>query len=146
MVGAVKYGTARSIRKPRLEIAGKTGSCIARKTWVGLFASVAPILNPRFAVVVITEGKYARGKHSAKIAGKIYQALRPRFSEKFNGVLARKTVKTYPTESKRPIKIVTGVAQVRKKSERNPNNESTKIRTGLAQTQKNVRLRKQIKK
>ena len=75
MIGSVKYGTARNIRKLNLKIAGKTGSCIADNTWVGLFASVAPISNPRFAVVVITKGKHARGKYSAKIAGEIYRNL-----------------------------------------------------------------------
>jgi len=136
MVGAVRYGTAKSIRRPRLKIAGKTGSCIARKTWVGLFASVAPITNPRFAVVVITEGKYARGKHSAKIAGRIYQALIPRFNERFDGKLARKTIKTRPIDSKRPIKIVTGVAQIEKKPDHKNKPDSMKIRTGLGQIHK----------
>ncbi len=105
MVGAVKYGTAKRIGKPRLNIAGKTGSCIARGTWIGLFASVAPILNPRFAVVVITEGKYARGKHSAAIAGKIYQALSPRFNERFEGTLARKAITVKSAEPKRTSNV-----------------------------------------
>ncbi len=73
-------------------IVGKTGSCIADKTWVGLFASVAPIENPRFAVVVITKGQYARGKYSAAIAGKVYQALKPHLKQKFNSTIAQKTV------------------------------------------------------
>ena len=92
MIGAVKYGTARRINDPHLKIAGKTGSCIANGTWVGLFASVAPINNPKFAVVVITEGKYARGKHSAAIAGKIYKTLRGRFRESYKGKLAKRSV------------------------------------------------------
>lgn len=92
MVGAVKYGTAKQITDSHLKIAGKTGSCIANGTWVGLFASVAPINDPRFSVVVITEGKYARGKVSAGIAGKIYQSLRGRFNESYKGTLARKAV------------------------------------------------------
>lgn len=92
MMGAVKFGTARRIKNAKLNIAGKTGSCISRKTWVGLFASVAPIQNPKFSVVVITRGKFARGKHSAAIAEKIYQTLRPRYKERFNRNLARKTV------------------------------------------------------
>jgi membrane peptidoglycan carboxypeptidase len=92
MVGAVNYGTAKRIKDSRRRIAGKTGSCIFKKTWIGLFASVAPIRDPKFAVVVITRGKYARGKYSAAIAGKIYETLEPRFNEKFNTVLARKKV------------------------------------------------------
>lgn len=92
MIGAVERGTAKRMQKADMSIAGKTGSCIADKTWVGLFASVAPIENPRFAVVVITKGQYARGKYSAAIAGKVYQALKPRLKQKFNSTIAQKTV------------------------------------------------------
>jgi hypothetical protein len=92
MIRAVDYGTAKRMNKANMNIAGKTGSCIADKTWVGLFASVAPIQDPRFSVVVITKGTNARGKYSAAIAGKIYQALRPRFNQRFAGTVARKTV------------------------------------------------------
>lgn len=96
MIGAVERGTAKSMEKANMSIAGKTGSCIADKTWIGLFASVAPIENPRFAVVVITKGQYARGKHSAAVAGKIYQALEPYFNRKFNGTVARLNVRSTP--------------------------------------------------
>jgi cell division protein FtsI/penicillin-binding protein 2 len=89
MVGAVNYGTARRIKDKERKIAGKTGSCIFKKTWIGLFASVAPIRNPKFSVVVITRGKYARGKYSAAVAGKIYRSLSSRFDQKFNTRLAR---------------------------------------------------------
>ena len=74
-----------------MSIAGKTGSCIADKTWVGLFASVAPIENPRYSVVVITKGLKARGKYSAAIAGEIYAALKPHFYQKPYGIVSRKT-------------------------------------------------------
>lgn len=111
MIGAVKYGTAKHINNPNLNIAGKTGSCIARGTWVGLFVSVAPILNPRFTVIVITEGKYARGKYAAKIAGKIYQALSPRFNDKFEGELARKITPLDSNDSKNISKKIPSVAE-----------------------------------
>ncbi len=104
MVGAVNYGTARRMTKSGMNIAGKTGSCIADKTWVGSFASVAPIQNPRYSVVVITKGKNARGKYSAAIAGKIYQALKPRLHQRFNGTVARKTIVVKSS----PRVIVTG--------------------------------------
>ncbi len=91
MVGAVSHGTAKGIKDSDLQIAGKTGSCIFDNTWIGLFAAVAPIQNPKFAVVVITRGKYARGKYSAAIAGKIYETLEPRFKGRINTVLAKKT-------------------------------------------------------
>ncbi len=89
MIGAADYGTAKNVGDSAKGIAGKTGSCIFDKTWIGLFASVAPIQNPKFAVVVITRGKYARGKYSAAIAGKIYETLQPRFNERFNTSLAK---------------------------------------------------------
>lgn len=96
MIGAVDRGTARRMEKSSMSIGGKTGSCIADRTWVGLFASVAPVENPRFAVVVITKGQYARGKHSAAIAGKIYEALAPRLAQRFHGTIARLSVKSFP--------------------------------------------------
>ncbi len=84
MIGAAQYGTARRGVDWSLGVAGKTGSCIGQGSWVGLFASVAPIENPQFAVVVITRGQSERGKYAAAIAGKIYQALRSRISENRN--------------------------------------------------------------
>src|SRR5215204_5200004 len=78
MLGAASYGTARRGMDQSLEVAGKTGSCIGQGSWVGLFASVAPIENPRIAVVVILRGQSERGKYAAAVAGKIYDALRSR--------------------------------------------------------------------
>ncbi|MDQ4123346.1 MAG: penicillin-binding transpeptidase domain-containing protein [Acidobacteriota bacterium] len=78
MMGAVDYGTARRAKDDSLRIAGKTGSCIGQGSWVGLFASVAPIQNPKYAVVVVTRGQAERGKWASQVAGKIYQALAPR--------------------------------------------------------------------
>lgn len=78
MVGASQYGTARNGVQRHHEVAGKTGSCIGGNTWVGLFASVAPIDDPRFAVVVITQGDAERGRHAAAIAGRIFKGLEDR--------------------------------------------------------------------
>ena len=75
MMGAAEYGTARRGVNPSLGIAGKTGSCIDKGSWVGLFASVAPIESPKYAVAVITRGQRERGRYAAAVAGKIYQAL-----------------------------------------------------------------------
>jgi hypothetical protein len=75
MIGAASYGTARRGVDSSLEIAGKTGSCIGQGSWVGLFASVAPIENPKLAVVVILRGQSERGKYAAAVAGSIYNAL-----------------------------------------------------------------------
>lgn len=90
MLGAAQYGTARRAGISDLNAAGKTGSCIFNGSWIGLFASVAPIENPQYAVVVITRGQNERGKYAAQIAGKIYAALRPRFSGKRDKVLLAK--------------------------------------------------------
>lgn len=87
MIGAAEYGTARRAGIADLNAAGKTGSCIFDGSWIGLFASVAPVENPQYAVVVITRGQNERGKYAAQVAGQIYDALRPRFTDKRNKVL-----------------------------------------------------------
>jgi cell division protein FtsI/penicillin-binding protein 2 len=89
MIGAASYGTARRGVDHSLGIAGKTGSCIADGSWVGLFASVAPIENPQVAVVVITRGEDERGKYAAAVAGKIYQSMRFRLLENGSKNLAK---------------------------------------------------------
>jgi cell division protein FtsI/penicillin-binding protein 2 len=78
MIGAAAYGTAHRGVDASMGVAGKTGSCISKGSWVGLFASVAPVENPKYSVVVITRGQGERGKYAAAVAGKIYEALRPR--------------------------------------------------------------------
>lgn len=75
MMGAAEYGTARRGMDQSLGVAGKTGSCISKGTWVGLFASVAPIEQPKYAVVVITRGQSERGRAAAGIAAQIYKSL-----------------------------------------------------------------------
>lgn len=80
MIGAAQYGTARRGVDATLGIAGKTGSCIEKGSWVGLFASVAPIVDPQYAVIVITRGQGERGKFAAAVAGQIYQVLGKRMS------------------------------------------------------------------
>ncbi|HZH33447.1 MAG TPA: penicillin-binding transpeptidase domain-containing protein, partial [Pyrinomonadaceae bacterium] len=78
MMGAVGYGTARRAADTSLNIGGKTGSCIGQGSWLGLFASVAPVANPKYAVVVVTRGQNERGKWASAVAGKVYQALASR--------------------------------------------------------------------
>lgn len=90
MIGAAEYGTARRGVDPEWRIAGKTGSCIAHGSWIGLFASVAPIENPQYAVVVITRGQNERGKYAAAVAGEIYRTLGQRFDPDRNRRLARR--------------------------------------------------------
>lgn len=89
MIGAAQYGTARRGVDATLAIAGKTGSCIGQGSWVGLFASIAPVENPKYAVIVITRGQGERGKYAAAIAGKIYQSLRGRLVQKGNTNIAK---------------------------------------------------------
>lgn len=80
MIGAVNYGTARRSNGSEMNVAGKTGSCIGQGSWLGLFASVAPVVNPKLAVVVITRGQAERGKYASAIAGNVYQALKHRYT------------------------------------------------------------------
>ena len=75
MMGAAEYGTARHGVDHSQGIAGKTGSCIDKGSWVGLFASVAPVEKPKYAVAVITRGQRERGKYAAAVAGQIYRTL-----------------------------------------------------------------------
>ena len=89
MIGAAEYGTARRGVDHSLGIAGKTGSCIAKGSWVGLFASVAPVENPKYSIVVITRGQGERGKYAAAVAGKIYNVLAPRLGHNPNSDVAR---------------------------------------------------------
>ena len=156
MIGAVKYGTAARAGNRDLKIAGKTGSCISRGTWVGLFASVAPIIKPKFAVVVITEGKYARGKYSSAIAGKIYNALRDRFKENFDGKLARKTVvvrsaekgvaKNTTTHRKTPIRKTTIITAGSKNPSVAESGKRTRGTNGLTRDTKVIKVGAKKKK
>jgi hypothetical protein len=77
MMGAAEYGTARRNMDQNLGVAGKTGSCIDKGSWVGLFASVAPIEKPKYAVAVITRGQGERGKYAAAVAAEVYRSLAP---------------------------------------------------------------------
>lgn len=88
MIGTAEYGTARRGVDATLGIAGKTGSCIFKGTWIGLFTSVAPVENPKYSVVVITRGSSERGKYAAAIAGKVYEALANRIRPSRNLALA----------------------------------------------------------
>lgn len=90
MIGATDYGTARRGTDDSLRIAGKTGSCIAHGSWIGLFASVAPVDNPKFAVVVITRGQKERGRHAAAVAGEVYRALAGRLGMRADPRSARR--------------------------------------------------------
>ncbi|HEV2913376.1 MAG TPA: penicillin-binding transpeptidase domain-containing protein [Pyrinomonadaceae bacterium] len=85
MIGAVNYGTAKLAYDPVQTIAGKTGTCIGQGSWLGLFASFAPVVDPHLAVVVVTRGSGERGRIAAGVAGKIYRALNARFGTT-NGV------------------------------------------------------------
>ena len=75
MMGAAEYGTARRNMDQNQGVAGKTGSCRDKGSWVGLFASVAPIEKPKYAVAVITRGKGERGRYAAAVAAQIYKSL-----------------------------------------------------------------------
>ena len=95
MMGAAEYGTARRGVDAGMGVAGKTGSCIGKGSWVGLFASVAPVEDPKYSVVVITRGQSERGRHAAAIAGKVYHALSPQINRNRELLYARQ-LKTRP--------------------------------------------------
>ena len=89
MIGAAEFGTARRGVDASMGVAGKTGSCIGKGSWVGLFASVAPVEDPKYSVVVITRGQSERGKYAAAIAGKVYQALSAQIKRNRDALYAR---------------------------------------------------------
>lgn len=89
MIGAVNYGSGRKAYNPSEMIAGKTGTCIQEGSWVGLFASYAPLNNPKLAVVVIGLGPDGRGHFPAAVAGEIYRNLNYRFGTSVNEQIAK---------------------------------------------------------
>ena len=93
MIGAAEWGTARRGVDHNQGIAGKTGSCIFKGSWIGLFASVAPVEDPMYSVVVITRGESERGKYAAAIAGNVYRALAPRLRRNQEKYVALKNLR-----------------------------------------------------
>ena len=83
MIGAVNYGSGHKAYRPDETVAGKTGTCIGQGSWLGLFTSYAPVVDPRLAVVVIARGSDAHRHLPASVAGNIYRALAPRFGTAF---------------------------------------------------------------
>ena len=88
MIGAVNYGSGKKAYRPEQTVAGKTGTCIGQGSWLGLFTSYAPVVNPRLAIVVITRGADAHGHLPAAVAGNIYRALSSRFGTQINFQIA----------------------------------------------------------
>ena len=78
MMGAVEYGTARSLRLNFSEeqILGKTGTCSKDGTRFGWFASYANTTAGRIVTVVFLEGgRPTYGPKAAEITGKFYRGL-----------------------------------------------------------------------
>jgi transpeptidase family protein len=99
MVGAVNYGSGRKAHDPRQTVVGKTGTCIERGGWVGLFTSYAPLSNPRLTVVVIARGADARNHFPAAVAGRIYRDLNGRFGTPSNLQIASARKSFVPDQS-----------------------------------------------
>ncbi len=78
MIGAVNYGTGRLAYNPLGQVAGKTGTCTDRDK-LGLFTSFSSVDNPRVVVTVITSGYQEAGRRAAEVAGRLYNAISPRF-------------------------------------------------------------------
>src|SRR6185437_14793967 len=78
MMGAVEYGTARSLRLNFSEeqILGKTGTCSQNGTRFGWFASYANTQYGRIVSVIFLEGgRPTYGPKAAEISGRFYRAL-----------------------------------------------------------------------
>jgi penicillin-binding protein 2 len=78
MLGAVTYGTARSVKVNfnEEEILGKTGTCSRAGTRYGWFASYANTDIGRIVVVVFLQGgRPTYGPKAAEIAGRMYRDL-----------------------------------------------------------------------
>jgi len=78
MMGAVEYGTARSLRTNFIEepVLGKTGTCSKDGTRFGWFASYADTQYGRIvAVVFLRGGRPTFGPKAAEISGKFYRNL-----------------------------------------------------------------------
>jgi cell division protein FtsI/penicillin-binding protein 2 len=79
LTGAVQLGTGRPAYDAANRVAGKTGTCDDRGLSSGLFASFAPVANPKLAIVVVLRGASENSGAAASIAGRIYRALKGRF-------------------------------------------------------------------
>jgi len=101
MIGAVNYGSGRKAYRPEQTVAGKTGTCIGQGSWLGLFTSYAPVIDPKLAVVVITRGTDAHNHLPAAVAGNIYRALSPRFGTQINFQVAQTDDDSTPTKDKK---------------------------------------------
>ena len=131
MMGAAEYGTARRGMDQNLGVAGKTGSCIDKGTWVGLFTSVAPIEQPKYAVAVILRGPKQRGRYAAAVASKIYSALSPKI-ERTNRNLAQTEFNIQPRYTV-PTTVATAVDEDEDEDENAENNA-----TGVPTAPQNV--------
>lgn len=72
-------GTGYLANVPGMSIGGKTGTAASsqrRTTW---FASMAPMDNPRFVVVVMVEDGDSGGRSCAPVAARIYEALQKKY-------------------------------------------------------------------
>ena len=78
MAGAVRYGTARSLKVNFNEeqILGKTGTCSHAGTRFGWFASYANTSIGRVVVVIFLEGgRPTFGPKAAELAGRMYRNM-----------------------------------------------------------------------
>lgn len=75
MRAVVEKGTGKGAFNRNFAIAGKTGTAQIDDGDIGLFASFAPVENPRLVVVVAIKEPDANGLRASEIAGKIYRAL-----------------------------------------------------------------------
>ncbi len=97
MLAETEEGTGQAAQVPGLRICGKTGTAqvmnarnqeTSRTTW---FASFAPYENPRYAVVVMVEGRhFLAAQTCAPIAHDIYEEILEKGNSNARGNPAQK--------------------------------------------------------
>jgi len=142
MVGAVNYGSGKKAHDPRQTVVGKTGTCIERGGWVGLFTSYAPLSNPNLTVVVIARGADARNHLPAAVAGRIYRDLNGRFGTPSNLQVASTRRSNLPIQSQHNDQEESEAAAARRFSNEDRNlmgNRTALVSSKSATTNANVK-------
>jgi penicillin-binding protein 2 len=132
MVGSVSYGSGHKAFDPVETVAGKTGTCLEHGTWVGLFASYAPLKDPKLAIVVIARGSDGRSHFPAAVAGRIYRDLNGRFGTPTNLQIASRDSKLTNGNA------VTETSAAEEKDVAGDDDESDDVNENGATTSKNI--------
>ena len=134
MIGAVNYGSGRKAYRPEQTVAGKTGTCIGQGSWLGLFTSYAPVVNPKLAVVVITRGTDAHNHLPAAVAGNIYRALSPRFGTQIDFQVAQTDDDETPAKDKKAAALDEEAQETKAAAEAEENGDDAAAETTNSST------------